>query len=173
MRSVSVPSLAFFLKLLALWISAVASSPSSTTDATVRARPSGTAETNPIRRAGQPHKGDFAANVLSAGIESFNVHGALNSRLVVLLGSGSVPSLAYFSSNSFPSWIGPSWMSNVASPSTTSTTVAADRARPPRGGEGKSSLVGKAGPPPSKREDSAAANVFSAGIESSPVARCT
>merc|ERR1740139_1994242 len=44
--------------------------------------------------------------VLSAGIESFsncNMH--LNSALSVLLGSGSVPSLANFSSNSLPLWI--------------------------------------------------------------------
>merc|ERR1719413_316705 len=50
--------------------------------------------------------------VLSAGIESFNnckMH--LNSGLSVLLGSGSDPSLANFSSNSLPLWI-----SKVASP---------------------------------------------------------
>merc|ERR1719446_1806054 len=50
--------------------------------------------------------------VLSAGIESFNscrMH--LNSGLSVLLGSGKVPSLANFSSNSLPLW-----MSSVASP---------------------------------------------------------
>merc|ERR1719337_826443 len=44
--------------------------------------------------------------VLSAGIESFNnckMH--LNSALSVLLGSGSEPSFANFSSNSFPLWI--------------------------------------------------------------------
>merc|ERR1719235_174885 len=50
--------------------------------------------------------------VLSAGIESFSswrMH--LNSALSVLAGSGSDPSLAYFSSNSLPLW-----MSSVASP---------------------------------------------------------
>merc|ERR1719450_1707683 len=50
--------------------------------------------------------------VLSAGMESFSsckMH--LNSALVVLLGSGRLPSLAYFSSDSLPLWI-----SSVASP---------------------------------------------------------
>merc|ERR1719436_1300823 len=50
--------------------------------------------------------------VLSAGIESFKswrMH--LNSGLSVLLGSGRLPSLANFSSNSLPLW-----MSSVASP---------------------------------------------------------
>merc|ERR1719198_2049338 len=50
--------------------------------------------------------------VLSAGMESFSsckMH--LNSALVVLFGSGRLPSLAYFSSNSLPLWI-----NRVASP---------------------------------------------------------
>merc|ERR1719203_2420793 len=50
--------------------------------------------------------------VLSAGIESFNnckIH--LNSALSVLVGSGNDPSFACLSSNSLPLW-----MSNVASP---------------------------------------------------------
>merc|ERR1719272_631723 len=50
--------------------------------------------------------------VLSAGIESFNnckMH--LNSALSVLAGSGKVPSLANFASNSLPLWI-----NKVASP---------------------------------------------------------
>merc|ERR1719375_2731931 len=50
--------------------------------------------------------------VLSAGMESLSsckMH--LNSALSVLLGSGSEPSLAYFSSNSLPLWI-----KSVASP---------------------------------------------------------
>merc|ERR1719230_298638 len=50
--------------------------------------------------------------VLSAGMESFSscrMH--LNSAFVVLLGSGRLLSLAYFSSNSLPLW-----MSRVASP---------------------------------------------------------
>merc|ERR550537_1263396 len=50
--------------------------------------------------------------VLSAGIESFSscrMH--LNSGFVVLFGSGRLPSLANFSSNSLPLWI-----SSVASP---------------------------------------------------------
>merc|ERR1719488_382633 len=50
--------------------------------------------------------------VLSAGMESFsNCKMHLNSALVVLFGSGRLPSLAYFSSNSFPLWI-----NKVASP---------------------------------------------------------
>merc|ERR1719198_1522080 len=50
--------------------------------------------------------------VLSAGIESLsNCRMHLNSAFVVLLGSGKLPSLAYFSSNSLPLW-----MSRVASP---------------------------------------------------------
>merc|ERR1711871_1782254 len=50
--------------------------------------------------------------VLSAGMESFsNCKMHLNSALVVLFGSGRLPSLAYFSSNSLPLWI-----NRVASP---------------------------------------------------------
>merc|ERR1719353_2418928 len=50
--------------------------------------------------------------VLSAGMESFSsCRMDLNSALSVLLGSGKLPSLAYFSSNSLPLWI-----KRVASP---------------------------------------------------------